>query len=558
MDVLTAERIMTFGPVPHDTLEHAGKYEVEDGLMKRFGHVGHWFKKLQALFPPSGQLKNMLNAALVCHAVPAGSKVAIIGSRYSVGSGDWVHLIGHWLSEQGKPLEIHCYDPNEEARVMQLPGVKIVTFAAAVDRSKMVHYHGIVDDVYAAGVGYTFNPELDAEYVSYKMYAAGKVGDKYYPTFLHETESRFFSFPMKWEEEKQGCTCQRCRIESFLNIERYADICEMSPCREILPELRVISNQWQAITKGEAITISDNLAERAAIVRSRIIESPIPKTTYPVDRIIGYGLAELPFTQQPRTLEQIAAPIVVKRPGTIVEQAAVRISRHPEQGFDLVSSEGEWQAYRRPVQTTCLPRGKAVIEWAGVIVERYIKYKRVEGDMIREVRGLKKVSQWCFLHRTEDACGLVTEHLGHVLCSCGHRHGHYDLSPFGVKCGTISLTDYSAFRTFLDYVGPVASKVDEMSQIVQMLDGDPVRMANYAAQYKLGRWQELMLPPYYYFLEDRWYYYPWEELRKVVKGPLSKEDFVVAVAKFKLPWPPKLLSDPTSPLRTKDGKIIIQ
>jgi hypothetical protein len=539
MDVLTADRIMGWGPVPLDRLLHATRTKVEAGLREVYGHCHSWWQKLGALYPPSGQLKNFYNAALVAHQLPSGSKMAIIGSRYSAGSGDWVLLLCHWLNNMGRDIEIHCFDPNEAEGILHVGTIKAISYAKAVERSKLRGYKGIVDDVYVPVQGYDFSSRVDADFVSYKMYQAEEVKGQYYPPFLHYEESRYFNFPQAWDDAMSPCKCQRCRIETYLGIGRYGDIVDPSSCREHIPEVYSLSEQWQLSNVGEVPGYEDYpVAKRAKIVLETIIAPMEQKTEVTlVDRIIGYSPADIPFkavaTANPWYAE---FPTVVARPGTIASMMGRKVSKADEDGWNPVSKKGEWTTYERPTTRLLLRTGRSTIIWSGVEVEKNRKIILIEGKMQVECLGKREVKQWCFLHRCEDACGLCTSHLFYPKCNCGHRHGSYDLSQWGVQCGTLKITTNAVFETFMRGIGVREYDIPTLltgarNSVVQVVKENP------------GVTESMLHdPPNLLRVKESAYYIDWEAL--LLRFPMTEEAFLTVLRREKVVWDFRLYDSP--------------
>jgi len=557
MDILTAQSIMSYGPVPYDSLAHAGKYAVQSGLQLLFGDVKHWWRKLLALFPPTGQVKNFLNAALVAYQIPSGGKMAILGSRYSQGSGDWIELLAHWLSRKGKTLEIHCYDPNEAPRLLVIGTVRVVAIAQSVARNKLRGYDGWVDDVYVSGVGYDFTTQGDVKYCSYKMYEPGEVHGVYYPLFLHETEARYFSFEQSWVNTPSICSCQRCKIEAYLDISVYSDICGRSPCRELIPEAISLNVMWVDQTLGQVAKILTPVEERARAVLATIRQINEEEKAL-VNTIAGYSPHEVPFASAKSCSWPNESPVVVQRPGSVVDSAAVRISRSPVVGWRPDTALKMWTSYARPTTRRYVRPGKVNIICQGLEVERMISYSERSGGIQVDYSGTRQVKQWCFQHRLEDSCGFATHFLDYPLCHCGHRHGEWDMSRWGNVCGKVPIETYEDYQAFLN-PKVSAQAVIPLSDIVMQVQGDPIRIANHPQIGNYGMWSEQLRSPDYYWVGERFWYYPWENIRRVALGRLSKSDFVSRmVGVTDSPWPDIVFSDPASPVRLLyDGSVLV-
>lgn len=555
MDVLAATRIMSFGPVPYDPKGECTKVHVEAGLRKKFGHCHHWWGKLRALFPPSGQVKNFLNAALVAGRVPNGGKLAIVGSRYSQGSGDWVKLLMHWLNNMGRRMTIHCFDPNEVSGTLTVGSVTAVAVSEAVVREKLGFYDGLVDDVYVPAIGYELDTKVNATYVSLKMPAAGVVAGRHYSEFLHSTEARYFNFDMDWQEYPTACSCQRCRIEGYLGITVYSDWLDPSPCRRHTPEVVSFSEQWNERTVGEVRELITPVDQRASIVMENVMHPPrVKRKDVKVDRIMGYSPDQVDIAAEPNANPwQSVCPTVVVRPGALVSQVAKKVSRHLEKGWCPEAKFDEWTVYRRPEPRVMLPAGKARVFWGDVEVERYRRVVQIDASTRIDVVGKMDVKQWCFRHRCQDDCGLVTDFLDFPLCECGHRHGAYSLRSFGVECGTVSLTPYSVFQDFISRTRPVVARPNDLAEIVKVAKGDPNVIEGLLAS---PHWMEMLRPPDFFFIEGRWYHYPWVEiLRRIGKKRLKYLRFLKVMADLDLPWPDMIFRHLSSHLVEERGYV---
>lgn len=444
MDILSAKEIRAIGALPYAEYAYCNPILVKKGLIQMFGQCHDWWIKLGALFPPSGQLKNFLNAALVANRVPEGGRLAIIGSRYSVGSGDWVELLARWLSERKKrKVTICCYDPNETYRHVQIGTVHVIAQPRLVTLHEVSAFDGIVDDVYLPGVGYTFQ-KYEHDNISQKVYdvAHDKVSGQTV-RFLHQTEARRFSFPREWEGVG-GCKCQRCQIETYLDIASYADLCDPSPCRVIRPEIVSAAVMWHSYVEGKEVSTATRLMQRASMVVKR--EENARPVQMKVQNIIGYGANETPFRQEKMT----PAPIVVTRQGTIVEAVAVLVSPILNPGWLKKTEIDEFVVQERPSRRF-LPRGPSSIIWGGIYVERAVHILPADLGRKDQVQGAITVDQWCFYHRRVDMCGLRTAELKYEECACGHRHGEWNLRPWGVLCGKKQMTTHGDFRAFLQF-----------------------------------------------------------------------------------------------------------
>lgn len=567
MDILSAEKIMTYGGVPYDKLSHASVYAVTTGLKEMFGPSsvpsGDWFGKLRALFPPTGQVKNFLNAAVVAHQVHNGGRMAILGSRYAQGSGDWVHLLAHWLSEKGRSMTIHCYDPNEVAAKMVVGGVTVITLAKAVERDKLVGYDALVDDIYVAGVGYDFSLRRDAPIVSYKMYNAETIAGVRHEKFLHLTEARYFSFPRYWDNVKSPCSCERCRIEEYLDIKRFSDILSVSPCRPHIPEVFAMSVLWQEISVG---VVRDELVpvyERASMLLAPLLPANVQKDPdeeppVSVDRIFGYSPQEVPFSaNHVQSPWYAVCPSVVSRPGVVVSSIGLKISKVPDRGWVAQGQVKGWTVSTRPTRPRLLLPGFADVFWGGVQVVRKKRVEIKRGEVVVCPHGKYEVQSWCFLHQTEDDCGLVTDHLDYPVCSCGHRHGDYSLSQWGVVCGRLPIKSHEDVLRFLTYRTSKMSTIDSFSDLVMRVEGDPVRIANYCIEHGISNMSELLVAPSFYLVSGRWWYYPWELFKgKIGFRSLSKADFIRELNTVSVvPWPVSVLHDPATPVRIVSGKF---
>lgn len=545
MDVLTADRIMQWGPVPYDRLSHATAVHVERGLRELYGHCHHWWKKLGVLFIPGGQLKNFLNAALVCHQVASGSRVAIIGSRYSQGSGDWVKLLADWLDTTGKAMEIHCYDPNEAEGELLVGNVRVLSIAQPVQRSKLRWYQGVVDDVYEPTVGYRFSTSAEpGQIVSYKLQSARTIDDRYYPAFLHNVEARYFNFPSIWEEYPSQCRCQRCRIEQYLGIERWADVIEPSPCREHIPEVWQVSAQWMSRTLGNYLPEEEltPVGLRASIVLGK--EEDVVTVREAVDRIVGYGVAETPFKASPVGNPNYATyPTVVFRPGVLLANMGKAITKRPLPGLDTEVRADGWHVGVRQSSRRFLPAGAADIVWGGIKVERKRHIVERDGSILL---GAKEVNQWCFLHRCQDDCGLRTDFLPYPICRCGHRHGDVDLTAFGVKCG-VQPMDFDVWVAgHRKYEDPGQRYVIACREC----RGDPEKLA----AYFLGEpgWREAYRPPEFYFVKGRWKHMDWKTI--------SGKQFPMSLARFSKECGDgedctEIIAHSSSPVSLKKGRV---
>jgi hypothetical protein len=457
MDVWYAKSIMTYGPVPVVEFVQSNIVTIANGLRDLYGDCTSWWHKLEAMLPPSGQVKNFLNAALVAHQVPNGGRLAIVGSRYAQGSGDWVKLLAHWLAASNRSMVIHCYDPNETSEELSVGSVYVRSFPKAVDVTTLTGYDGLVDDIYVSSFGYE-RKDTTVRFSSHKMYEPAIVKGRFWPLFLHATESRYFSFDPEWEEVNSSCCCQRCKIEAYLNISRFSDVLSPSPCRRHIPEKIALSAQWNRLQVGDISEDLTPVAERAAIVVRKLEKQLASKDRIEVSRIVGYAPSEVPFFVGRPISRHATRPTVVARPGTLVAQAAILVTKKRQPGWECVDVLGEaddrWYYQKRPVQRSLLLPGGCDVYWNGVCVEKNRKIEIKRSGQSINIVGRHEVAQWCFLHRKQDDCGLRTMHLGYDQCSCGHRHGGWDLSPFGVNCqvGTKVIRDYSDFAKFTRYV----------------------------------------------------------------------------------------------------------
>jgi len=427
MDILTATRVSAIGGMPYKDLSHANPRAIKNYMEKRYGNCVDWWQKLGVLFPPSGQVKNMLNAALVAFRVPNGGKMIIIGSKYSVGSGEWVELLARWLDSTAREMTIFCVDPNEVAREMMVGKVRVVGIVGMVSAREVSHYDGIVDDTFVVGADHSVlamkHPNISQKVV--KGYSGGLDS----VLFLHSTEHRLFSFAREWEKEG-GCKCQRCQIEQYLAIGQYVDILEPSPCRPVRPEVLQASSMWVDYVEGRTPTIETLLEKRAA----EVINPVVVPDGVAVQKIVGYGATETPYRQVAR--EEISDVSVV-RPGALVSNLSVLISPILQKGWVELVREGPYIRQERVISAH-LPRGKLSVKWGGILVERRI-------DTGESVSGMKEVEQWCLYHRREDKCGLYTDHWDLPLCQCGHRHGKWKLHQWGVDCGS-EVIGYESLR----------------------------------------------------------------------------------------------------------------
>lgn len=568
MDILTADRIMTYGGVPYDRLAHASVIAVEKGLRAKFGPSsippGDWFGKLRSLFPPTGQVKNFLNAAVVAHQVPNGGTLAIVGSRYAQGSGDWVYLLAKWLSDKGRSMTIHCFDPNENRAKLVVGTVTVIAVAQAVERDKLCGYSALVDDVYVAGVGYDFSARRDAPIVSYKMRNAEVVNGVLHKTFLHTTEARYFSFPRAWELYPSCCACERCKIEAFLDIGWYSDLVELSPCRSHLPEQAAMQILWQDITLGIVMEELTPVYERARILLSSLIPaSHVVKEVerIPVDRVFGYSPAEVPFSATvSKSPWYNVCPTVVTRPGTMVASIGVKICKTSERGWVDRKVDDGWRMMTRPTRPVLLMPGAADIYFGGCQVTKKKKILVVRNGAEFFPSGKYDVETWCFLHQSPGCgCGFSTAHLEYPLCTCGHRHGAYQLRQWGVDCGSIPIKTYEDVQRFLSFRRSKVVTVESFSDLVCRLLGDPIAIANYCAEHEIRNMAEFLVPPRYFFISGRWWYYPWELFRGVLGDRLlSKEEFLKEVDKVaKVPWPNIVFTTPSVPVRIIGKKFTV-
>jgi len=554
MDVLTCERVWSCGALPFPQYPHCIMTSIEKGQREFFGNTQHWWRKMGALFAPSGQVKNFLNAALVAHRVPNGGYLAILGSRYAQGSGDWVKLLASWLDSQGRNMVIHCFDPNESPGVMDVGRVRVVATAQSVIREKLVGYDGVVDDIYVGGQGYKFDPAANAKYVSYKMYTSGEVEGTMYPVFLHPTESRYFNFSMDWREFPSVCRCQRCRIEGYLGIARYSDMVEPSPCRAHIPEVLSVSVQWNQLQVGQILQHLSPVDERARLVLKRLESFPAGNREQ-VERIVGYSPDEVPFKAVPTpTPWHGSYPRVVLRPGSITSKIGTLVAKDPPKGWTVTSSKDGWNYCDRPIDRVYLGVGRASVSWNGVTVESHRKIILRDSGVAMVASGVIKVKQWCFLHRCQDGCGLRTDFLGYPLCQCGHRHGSYDLRPFGVDCGNIPLLSYVDFARFIMPRRSYTREDDPVRSACILTKGDPTLMGKKLSH--LATWMDLLRPPDYFYFVNRWYYYPWD----VIRGwdyPMDVRQFCSRLEKMDLYCGPDFLAHPSSLAIRRGDRIYV-
>jgi len=256
--------LTALGAYPYQEGSYA--IDVEEAIMSDFKVKGKWSRKVRAYFPPGGQLKNFYNAALVAMHLKDGEKMIIMGSSSGAASGIWLRMLAHWLNTRVTDVTIHAYDVHEVEDSEIVGTIKIISHKESYIGTGQ-EFDALVDDIYVNEA--RMAKSYKSRHYSYKTF----VREQGAIPFLHDSEYRVFSSPMV--PLKEGCQCQRCRVESCLPyITVYGDIIEPSPCRLKVQELESAKTTYLKMTADELRFEETQMAERV----SRILQ---PITTLP-------------------------------------------------------------------------------------------------------------------------------------------------------------------------------------------------------------------------------------------------------------------------------------
>lgn len=538
MRIWTDDRIFTFGSSKYG---EANLTRVEDGLREIFGSCHHWWRKLGAMLSPDGQLKNFFNAALVANQIPNGGKLAILGSKYSAGSGDWIIQLARWLDYRQRAMTIHCIDPNEDNQSLVVGQIRVHKIQQAVNRDDLSGYDGIVDDIFEVGEGYTYDSQQDVKYLSCKLPHAMEIGGSFYPNFLHEKEARFFSFPMDWIKQKTDCSCQRCKIESYLDIRRFADIVQPSYCHNVIPELQAAHLMWA--NRATAVP----LFEKPVLKRAKKVEQlqlVSKEDRKEVTAIVGYSPAEVPFfTSQSGGRWWALNPIVVKRPGAQCKALNILVTRQPEKGWHPFKMHQQWYYQHRPKARRWLKDGSATIICNGVEIERNVSYQIMNGTVRQIMVGKVNVTKWCFIHGCEDGCALDLSFLPYHLCKkCHHRHGPWDISYLDVdnECGGVKIDNYRDHSKFIQGIMPH----NKEWRVHRMTSGTLDVIRKDFSDQQIQQSGGIILDEYFYLLDWPRYY-----------SDTTLIQFQKHLREEGIPWHDGLLTHVRSPVRLLFGNL---
>jgi len=198
--------------------------------------------------------------------------MAILGSSSGAASGVWLRMLAHWLNTRVVGVTIHAYDIHEVEDSEVVGTIKIVSHKESYNGTGQ-EFDALVDDIYVNEP--RKKKDYKAKHYSYKtfMRESGAV------PFLHVSELRIFSAPLV--PLKEGCQCQRCRIESCLpNITVYGDIIEPSPCRLKVPELEAARGTYMKMSVEELKFEETQMAERVSKILQPIMMLPSRPVTY--------------------------------------------------------------------------------------------------------------------------------------------------------------------------------------------------------------------------------------------------------------------------------------